>query len=177
MGGTKPQEQVLDLRSIFGLTARVTVPAAEAGGRYVEMDCTVEPGSGTDLHIHPEQEERYEVLEGALEVFLDGRWHPVPSGESFSVPTGAVHAFRNRGETRARFLNRHAPAYGFQAHLETLDRLVRAGKIRGWKDPRSLMYMSMSVLEHRPSVSVKPPQWIVNLLGRAGRRLGYKLDA
>jgi hypothetical protein len=72
MGGTKPQEQVLDLRSIFGLTARVTVPAAEAGGRYVEMDCTVEPGSGTDLHIHPEQEERYEVLEGALEVFLDG---------------------------------------------------------------------------------------------------------
>jgi mannose-6-phosphate isomerase-like protein (cupin superfamily) len=177
MGSTEAQERILDLRSIFGLTARVTDSAAETDGAYVKMDCTAEPGSSTNLHIHPEQEETYEVLEGALEVFLDGRWHPVPSGESFSVSAGAFHAFRNPGEASARFLNQHAPAYGFQAHLETLDRLVRAGKIRGWRDPRSVMHMSMSVLEHQPSVSVKPPQWIVNVLGRVGRRLGYELDA
>ncbi len=70
----------------------------------------------------------------------------------------------------------HRPALAFQEHLETLDRLSRAGKIRGTKDPRSLIYMSMSGVEHRPDVPVKPPQWTMKALAFIGRRLGYTLD-
>jgi hypothetical protein len=71
---------------------------------------------------------------------------------------------------------RAPPALAFQEHLETLDRLSRAGKIRGTKDPRSLIYMSMSAVEHRPDVPVKPPQWMMKALAFVGRRLGYTLD-
>ncbi len=90
-------------------------------------------------------------------MFRDGRWRAVTAGESLAVPQRTVHGFRNTSEMSVRFLNVHRPALAFQEHLETLDRLIRAGKIRGTKDPRSLIYMSMSGVEHRPDVPVKPP--------------------
>lgn len=167
---------VLDLRSVFGIEARVTTPAASTSGAYVEMDCTVAPGSATMIHYHPDQEESYRVLEGTLEVFLEGRWRAVQPGESLTVPPGAVHGFRNASAAPARFLNVHRPALRFEEHLATIDRLAKAGKVRGTKDLRSLMYLSMSAVEHRPDVPVRPPFWIVRLLAGLGRALGYRLD-
>jgi len=69
---SETQEKVFDLRSVFGIEARVTIPAEATGGEYVEMDCTLEPGGGTAIHYHPEQDESYRVLDGTLEVFRDG---------------------------------------------------------------------------------------------------------
>lgn len=173
---SESQEKVLDLRSVFGLKATVTTPSAATDGAYVEMDVTADPGSETIIHYHPEQEETYQVLEGTLEVFRDDRWRAVPAGESLTVPQEAVHGFRNASEAPVRFVNVHRPALAFQEHLETLDRLSRAGKIRGTKDPRSLIYMSMSGVEHRPDVAVKPPQWVIRAFAFIGRRLGYTLN-
>ena len=146
------------------------------GGEYVEMDCTADPGAGTIIHYHPEQEETFRVLEGKLEVLRDRRWGAVQAGENYTVPTGAVHAWRNASQSPLRFLNVHRPALGFQAHMETLDRLVRRGKVRGIRDLRSIIYMSMSAVKHRPDVGVKPPQWLVETKAFIGRRLGYRLD-
>lgn len=169
-------ERVLDLRSIFGVEARITTPSSATAGAYVEMDCTAEPGSGTMVHYHPLQEETFRVLEGTLEVFRDGQWDAVQTGELLTVPQGAVHAWRNASGAPIRFLNEHRPALEFQDHLETLDRLVKAGKIRSTKDPRSLIYMSMSAVRYRPDVTVKPPQWVVNVMASLGRRLGFTLE-
>lgn len=170
------EDAVLDLRAVFGVRARVTVPASATGGACVEMDCTAEPGSGTMVHCHPEQEEDFRVEEGTLEVLRDGRWTAVGAGETHTVPRGAVHAWRNAGGAPVRFVNVHRPALRFQEHMETLDRLARAGKVRGTRDLRSLVYMAMSAAEHRPDVTVKPPQWVVDLMASVGRRLGFTLD-
>jgi hypothetical protein len=51
--------RILDLRSVFGVQAQVTNPAAATGGEYVEMECTADPGSGTMVHYHPEKEETF----------------------------------------------------------------------------------------------------------------------
>lgn len=173
---SESQEKVLDLRSVFGLKATITSPSAATSGAYVELDCTVEPGGKTAIHYHPEQEETYRVLDGTLEVFRDDRWRAVPVGESLTVPRGAVHGFRNASGTPVRFLNVHRPALAFQEHLETLDRLIQTGKIKGLKDPRSLMYMSVASIEGEPSVTVKPPHWLIRGLAFVGRRLGYTLE-
>jgi mannose-6-phosphate isomerase-like protein (cupin superfamily) len=170
------QEKVLDLRAVFGLKATVITPATATDGAFVEMDIAAEPGSGTLIHYHPEQVETYQVLEGTLEVFRDGRWRAVPAGDSVTVPLRAIHGFRNATGAPVRFLNVHRPALAFQDHLETLDRLIRAGKIRGTKDPRSLIYMAMSAAKHRPDVAVKPPQAVIRGLAFIGRLLGYELN-
>jgi len=169
-------QNVLDLRSVFGLQARITASAESTNGQYVEMDVIAEPGAKTMIHYHPEQTETYRVLEGSLEVFRDGQWVVVNMGESLMVPRGAVHGFRNATNAPVRFMNVHQPALGFQEHLQTLDRLARAGKVRGTTDARSLIYMSMSAVQNRPDVPVKPPFWILRAMAFVGRRLGYTLD-
>ncbi len=169
--------RILDLRSVFGVLAQVTNPAAATGGEYVEMVCTADPGSGTMVHYHPEQEETFHVLEGTMEVLREGAWIPVQAGQTHRVPQGEVHAWRNPGSSPIRFQNIHRPALVFLDNMESLDRLARAGKISGTKDWRSLIYMSMSAVKYRPDVTVKPPQWIVNTIAFIGRRLGFALDA
>ena len=169
-------QNVLDLRAVFGVETRIISGSDATGGAYVEFDCKAEPGAMTLIHYHPEQEESFHVLDGELEVLRDGEWHQVHAAETFTVPKGAVHAWRNVAGTPVRFRNVHRPALGFQAHMESLDRLTRAGKVRGTKDIRSLIYMSMSAVEHRPDVAVKPPQWVVNAMASLGRVLGYTLE-
>ena len=129
------------------------------------------------IHYHPDQEETYRVLDGTLEVFLDDRWRAVAPGEALTVPRGAVHGVRNASAAPVRFLNVHRPALRFEEHLVTIDRLAKARKVRGTKDLRSLMYLSMSAVEHRPDVPVRPPFWIVKLLAALGRALGYRLES
>lgn len=169
-------EKILDLRSVFGILAKVTTPDTVTNGEYVEMDCTLDTGGKTIIHTHPQQEESYQVWQGALEVFLDGQWRAVKAGESLTVPQGAVHGFRNTSGAPVRFINVHRPALAFQKNLEMLDRLIRVGKIRGMKDLRSLIYMSMASKEYPPSVAVKPPHWLIMMMAFVGRRLGYKLS-
>lgn len=171
------QVRVLDLRPVFGVEARVTIPAEATGGEFVEMECTAAPGSETMVHYHPKNvEETFRVLEGEMELLQNGSWDVIRAGGEVVVPASAVHAWRNASEAPVRFLNVHRPARGFQAHLETVDRLVKAGKVRGTKDPRSLIYLSMSAVKHRPDVAVRPPQWVVNAMAFIGRRLGFTLE-
>ena len=152
------KEKVLDLRSIFGVEARVTKSSSATAGAYVEMDCTAAPGATTIVHYHPQQEETFNVLEGSMEVLQDGKWRTVKAGEYYQVPGDTVHAWRNTSTHLVRFVNVHKPARGFEDYLETLDRLVKSGKIRGTKDLRSIIYMTMAAVRHKPDVAVKPPQ-------------------
>jgi mannose-6-phosphate isomerase-like protein (cupin superfamily) len=169
-------DRILNLRAVFGVSAQVTNPSAATSGASVEMECTADPGSGTMVHYHPDQEETFHVLEGTMEVLRDGAWISLQAGHMHVVPKGDVHAWRNPGRSPVRFRNVHRPALRFLEHMESLDRLARAGKIRGTKDWRSLIYMSMSAVKYRPDVTVKPPQWMINTIAFMGRRLGFTLD-
>lgn len=171
-----PEKMVLNLRSVFGLEATVTTPAAATDGAYFEIDAVLEPAGHTDNHYHPEQEETFEVLDGTLEVFRDGDWHKLSAGESLTVPRGATHWFRNTSEIPVRFLNTHRPALTFQDFLETVDRLIRAGKVKRPRDLRSGIYLALASLEHGTAVQVKPPQMLLRGLAFIGRRLGYRLE-
>ena len=137
------------------------------------------PGfAGPPVHVHPHQEESYEVLNGVLDVFVDGRWCALGPGESVTVPAGTPHTIRNLHAQELRAVNVHAPALDFPRYMAQLHALVHAGKVRALppKDPRSAIYLSMLFTEHaRTLVSVKPPQRLMRMLAFVGRRLGNKL--
>ncbi len=166
----------LDYRPALPLRCLVTVPAESTGSAYVEMDVTAEPGMRTIIHKHPGADESYQVVSGTLDVLFQGTWRQLRAGESLTVPRGEVHAFRVSAGEPARFINRHTPALGFQAYMESVHRLVRAGKVRSPGDPRSIIHMAMAAAKHRPDVAVKPPQWLANLLAGLGRRLGWSVE-
>ena len=60
----------------------------------------IEAGAGLPAHAH-ENEEVWHVVEGALDMILDGRPLRVEAGNAAVVPAGVTHAATAAQETRA----------------------------------------------------------------------------
>ena len=56
---------------------------------------------GPPVHVHPNSEESFDVLEGELEFLVDGKWSTVGAGGSVTVPAG-VAAHASQRQRRAR---------------------------------------------------------------------------
>lgn len=80
----------------------VTVTAEDSGGELFEMRGVYQPDSPfPPAHLHPDQDERFMVREGALTFVVDGRETVVTAGESIDLPRGSVHQARNAGTVPA----------------------------------------------------------------------------
>lgn len=72
------------------------VTSGESGGDLHEMRATYRPGSPfPPAHLHPEQEETFQVESGRLEFELDDGIRSVAEGETLVLPAGTVHRARN----------------------------------------------------------------------------------
>ena len=69
-------------------------------------------------HLHPRQEERFEVLEGAVRTIVDGAERRYEKGETFAVPAGTPHQMTGDGPARVHWEVR--PALRTAAFFETL---------------------------------------------------------
>jgi mannose-6-phosphate isomerase-like protein (cupin superfamily) len=141
------------------------------------LEFVVPPGAmPTAAHVHPQQEETYDVREGSLEILVGRSWSNVRAGQSATVPAGTLHAFRNRSGARVRFLNEHRPALRFEEYFRTVHRLAEAGEISGGFDVRSVLYASVLMKEYddtmRPAGGMQ--RALISVLAAVGRLLGYK---
>jgi hypothetical protein len=69
--------QAGDVLDLGPLNTKFTIvkTAADTGGRSFEMEWELGPQTGgTPVHIHPQAVETYEVLQGELDVYIDGTW-------------------------------------------------------------------------------------------------------
>lgn len=70
-------------------------------------------GVAPPSHFHREHAEAFYVFEGELTFRLEDGEHVVGPGTWVFVPPEVVHTFAVTGDTRARFLDIHAPSKGF----------------------------------------------------------------
>lgn len=54
-------------------------------------------------HLHPNQDERFEVLEGAVRTVIAGQEHRYRAGETFDVPAQTPHQMAGDGPARVRW--------------------------------------------------------------------------
>jgi len=64
----------------------------------------LEPGAGAPMHKHDEIDEIIVVVEGRLEVCIDGRTSEVGPDHTISVPAGTPHSFTALGPGQTRIL-------------------------------------------------------------------------
>ena len=85
----------------------------------LEMEATY-PGDGTlpPEHLHPGQDERFEVIEGTVRAIVAGGEHRFEPGEVFEVPAGTPHQMT--GETPARVRWQVRPALRTAEFFERL---------------------------------------------------------
>ena len=76
---------------------------------------------GAAEHHHRAHVDSFLVLEGELEVTVDGQRQTLGPGELAVVAPRTVHAFRNASDGTARFLNFHTPGMRFDEYIRKMD--------------------------------------------------------
>ena len=171
--GTVIENPVTGERIIFRKTSRDT------GGQAVVIETFVQPdGFVAAAHVHPSQEERFEVLKGSVG-FKIGRDRLVAGpGQRVTVPAGTPHKFWNAGDSEAHFVCEVRPALQFESLLETMFALAADGKTNR-KGMPNLLRLAVIAHAHFDTVRLPFPPAIVQRIGLAlgspaGRLLGYE---
>jgi mannose-6-phosphate isomerase-like protein (cupin superfamily) len=172
-------ERELDFHPGMGMRWEITRSTADSSGELFEATNWIDPQMpGPPVHVHPTAEESYEVIEGALEVYMHGEWSPVRAGEKASVPAGVPHSVRNASDQPARIVNVHQPAQRFEEFFRDMHRLIHEGKIKQLppKEPRSAIYAAMLFGKYPDEIrTTKPPNGVFRALAAVGRALRFKV--
>ena len=92
-------------RLVFRKTSRDT------GGQAVVIETFVQPnGFVAAAHVHPSQEERFEVLRGSVGFKIGRKKMVAGPGRRITVPAGTPHKFWNAGDDEAHFVCEVRPA-------------------------------------------------------------------
>jgi mannose-6-phosphate isomerase-like protein (cupin superfamily) len=162
----------------LGMTFHIQRTAAETDGRALEMEWELAPGTGgTPVHIHPQAAETYEVLEGALDVFVDGTWQTLTAGQSVRVEPGVPHTFRSASDEPTRVYNAHEPAMKYGEYFEGLHKVANSGAISSARmTPKAILYLAVLMTSYEDEIrSVQPPHPVIRVLGAVGRLLGFRI--
>jgi quercetin dioxygenase-like cupin family protein len=90
-----------------------------------ETNC--EPGQFVPVHVHPTQDEF--ILEGALDLKLDGVWVQAKAGELVRMPRGIPHGYFNKSEKPARALFWVSPMQKLEALFDRLHNLTDPAEV------------------------------------------------
>jgi mannose-6-phosphate isomerase-like protein (cupin superfamily) len=170
----------LDFHPGMEMRWEITRTTADTAGELFEATNWLGPQmAGPPVHVHPTAEESYEVVEGSLDIFIDGEWRTLRPGESASAPAGVPHTLRNATAEPVRIINIHRPALRFEAFFREMQALIAQGKIKALppKEPRSAIYVAMLFGKYPDEIRVvKPPSGVFKALAAVGRALGFKLN-
>src|SRR5215204_1825325 len=135
--------------------------AADTGGELLEIDLELTPdGHVPGKHVHPQQEERFEVLSGTMK--FRKRWRTVvaEAGDVVTVPAGVSHRFENAGDETARVRVQVRPALDMERLFETTVALAHEGRTTSAGLPKPLD-LALFVREFGDEVQgAFPPVWI-----------------
>jgi len=157
--------------------------AASSTGEVLAFDLEMQPGAAVAAeHRHLDQEERFAVTAGSINVSIDGAERMLSAGETAVVPPGVAHRWSNVAAERAVVRVELRPALESEVFFETLFGLARDGRTNAKGIP-GLLQIAVACADLGDSCPrlVKPPVAIQTLLltplaplGRwLGRRASY----
>lgn len=161
-----------------GERIRWLVTEDESGGELLRFDYFLAPGKlwpGARLrHVHPVQEERFEVVSGTPEFSVRGRKRRAQAGEVVVVPPATPHRFRNVGPDELHLIAELRPALRGRQLFETFFRIGREGRAAFSTIPRNPLLGVYVADEFADEVIVGPTRVMRPLL-RGGARLVERL--
>jgi quercetin dioxygenase-like cupin family protein len=153
--------------------------ARETDGALLQADLFASPqASPAAPHVHPHQEERFEVLAGRLKVSIDGVETVLVPGDVAIVPPGIPHTWFNVGDAEAHIVVDIRPALRSEMFFETMFGLAADGKTDRRGLPRPLQLAAL-ITEFSDEVRLARPPAVVQRvlfepLAALGRLRGYR---
>jgi mannose-6-phosphate isomerase-like protein (cupin superfamily) len=155
--------------------------AADTDGELLAFDLELSAdGNVPGLHVHPIQEERFEVVDGTMRFRRRGRKVIAKAGDVVVVPPGARHKFQNGGDEEAHVRVEVRPALRMEQLLQTSVDLAKEGRTNSKGMPKPLD-LALFVLEFKDEVTgpylpgwfqrltLAPLAWIARKRGRGAR--------
>jgi len=160
----------------MGARIRFLQVAADTNGELLDFEFVLKPGGVIAVaHVHPRQEERFEVLEGAVEGHVGGVARRVERGGTNVVRPGVSHAWRGAGPTPTRLRVQFRPALETEQFFDVVFALARAGRTDSRGVPRLLPRLAVMAAfpdEFRPAgLPIPLHRFLVWAFAPFGRRL------
>jgi quercetin dioxygenase-like cupin family protein len=153
--------------------------ARDTGGELLEMTLFLAPnGFIAAPHVHPNQEERFEVTGAAVMFRVAGKERLYTPGEVAVVPPGTPHVWWNPSQVESATLVQFRPALDTETFFETYFGLAADGKVgkRGLPKP---FQMAVLARDYRREMQLPPPaQWVLGpmamVMAPIARAIGYR---
>ena len=138
--------------------------AADTGGELLAIDLRLPPGRRVPggLHVHPRQEERFAVMDGAMRFRLGRDREIAGPGDIVFVPAGVAHDFACEGPVEALVRVEIRPALRMELLLETVVELAKRGRTTPGGLPRPLE-LALLVREFNQEVRAPVPGPLVSI--------------
>jgi quercetin dioxygenase-like cupin family protein len=113
--------------------------AADTNGDLLAFDLELSPdGHVPGAHVHPVQEESFEVVRGTMQFRNGLRIITARAGDKVVIPPGTIHAFKNADNAPVHVRVEVRPALRMEELLETTVALAREGRTNGAGLPHPL---------------------------------------
>jgi quercetin dioxygenase-like cupin family protein len=163
------------MAATYKLTPHETVTVVRSDPDALEVEAEYGPsGKPPPPHLHPAQDEHFEVLAGELTARLDGGpERKLHAGEAIDIPRGTKHQMWNAAAAEARVRWETKPGGRTEEWFRSVDRLVREA---GGGMPGPLAFGPL-IDEYRDTFRLAVgPDWAVGpamkALGAVGRLRG-----
>jgi mannose-6-phosphate isomerase-like protein (cupin superfamily) len=148
----------------------------DTDGAVLEANSWLGPHSPSPpVHVHDNAEDSFEIVEGRLDVKLDGTWRTYGPGERAAAAPGHRHTLRNTHDEPVRFINRHRPALDYEAFFRDMASLTSTGRMGAGTphSPRQAIYAAMLFQAHPTAIRTSRLQrFAFASLSGLGRTLG-----
>ena len=151
--------------------------AASTDGARVVVDLELAAdGKVPGVHVHPKQEEKFEVLQGTMKFRYGMKTIVAGPGETLVVPAGKIHNFANAGDEPSQCRVEIRPALKMEQLFETTVRFAQEGRTNSKGMPKPLD-LALFVEEFKDEVRAPfPPAPVVKAVMAALRALARRRD-
>jgi quercetin dioxygenase-like cupin family protein len=113
--------------NVLGHTVTIKLAQQTTEGDYYVFEVVTPPGHGIPPHVHSQEDELIQVLDGEYEVQLGEKTYQAKVGAMIHFPRYIPHAFRNIGPEPGTTLWTVIPGSNFEKFFEELGALPADG--------------------------------------------------
>jgi len=153
--------------------------SAETNGELLQFELMLRPGGRIPIaHRHAAQEERFEIVSGAVRARYGRSWRDLSAGESIVIPRGTAHVLRNDSTAEARIIGELRPAMHTEEIFEAMCALAQEGRVSksGLPSPLRMAVLSHALgqQDYAPGIPIVVQKAAFVVLAAVGRALGYE---
>jgi quercetin dioxygenase-like cupin family protein len=167
---------------VTGETMTFLLTGRETAGQLLRINMAVRPGGFVAAeHVHPDQEEQFQITSGQITLRMNGQERVYAAGEHITIPMGTPHVWWNSGPGTLQVTLDFRPAGRFADFITTFFALAQAGKTNTRGLPRNPLQLAVTFAEYQNVIyGTNPPRAVQRLLfavlAPVGRWLGYRAD-